>query len=73
MQVAVLALGRKRCSKTRGGQTGVAVGKVDLDFCSFSLLQYISVYNHEYIQLKKKIPHANRRKIFSFLDAGSEK
>lgn len=30
------------------------MGKVDLDFGSFSLLQYISVYNHEYIQLKKK-------------------
>lgn len=37
------------------------------------LLQYISVYNHEYIQFFLKIPHANCRKIFSFLEAGSEK
>lgn len=51
--------------KALGRTEGVAVGKPGVGFCSFSLYvtQYISVYNREYIQLKK-IPHANCRKIF---------
>lgn len=75
MQVASSAHRRERCRKPRDGQkNGVAVGKGGLGFSFlFSMLWYILVYNHEYIQLiKKKIPHANGRKNF-FLEAGSEK
>lgn len=64
MQAASLAL--------RTDKSPVAVAKVDLVFVS-SMVQYILVYHHEYIfsLKKKKIPHANCRKIF--LEVGSEK
>lgn len=65
MQAVSLAPRRDMLLKDLGWIEGVAVGELGLGFCSFSLYvtQYVSVYNHEYIQLKK-IPHANCRKIF---------
>lgn len=58
--------------KDLGWIEGIAVGELGLGFCSFSLYvtQYVSVYNHEYIQLKSLMQTVEK---FSFLEAGSEK
>lgn len=64
--------GRKCCSKTQDGENGVAVGEMDfrflLLFC-YSTIQFITMSTYNFL----KTPHANCRKKFSFLEAGSEK
>lgn len=66
-------LGRKRCSKTQDGEkNGVAVGdglKIFAPFLCYSTIQFITMNTYNFL----KTPHANCRKNFSFLEAGSEK